>query len=80
MAAATKRNPTVLLTFLCVIMKGFGDQGFLTREAASEEFHHQPHRDEMKSRFFHSKQHLAADVTAPTHVMIRSAVKYDRTF
>lgn len=44
MAAATKRNPTVLLTFLCVIMKGFGDQGFLTREAASEEFHHQPHR------------------------------------
>lgn len=53
MAAATKRNPTVLLTFLRVIMKGFGDQGFLTREAASEEFHHhQPHRDETRSRFF----------------------------
>lgn len=49
MAAATKRNPTVLLTFLRVIMKGFGDQGFLTREAASEEFHHQPHRRDEES-------------------------------
>lgn len=58
-------------TFLCVITKGFGEQGFLIQEATSEEFHYQQHRDSWKS---HLSQTINANYTAAAVALISHIV------